>query len=526
MVNPIGTQFAHLASGRGSKLEWEGVWKSAAKIVSDGWTAEMAIPWSILNYPVSKGTVMCDLNFDRFQQRTKIHSWWSNVGQKEQYELDGTWTNVQFPPFKRRFSLLPYAAPDWSQKDGGEFRSGLDIRGALSPSMTLVGTVNPDFKNIEQAVEGIDFSYGERFVPDQRPFFQEGANFYQSGGVAGNYVYTPRIQDFDTGINLYGKVDPKNSVGLLGAFDFGNRADWILRSRHVLATNFSVDTALINRDESGNHNRVFGAGENFRKGLWGLDASSFGSWENGKRLGNASNAFFYYQSPRWYNQIAAYTISPKFRDDLGFIPFTDYRGFNGDFNYNREWRKGPFQSLGLEFFAQRDEHFDGSRYRNQKGFWSGLTNRQDTRFIFSWMGGPYEQNNDRVTRVRTQFHQSDPFNNYGVDYQWGRQGGSDYGFLAPFITHRFGQKLTLNLSSSFLSYQGSQYQHIFTFNYDLTPQRGFSGRLVSQNGGTGGYLAYRRSGYGGTEMWLIVGDPNAPKFQTRIAAKVVYPISL
>src|SRR2546428_8571528 len=31
--------------------------------------AEMAIPWSILNYPAVRGPITCGINFDRLQQR-------------------------------------------------------------------------------------------------------------------------------------------------------------------------------------------------------------------------------------------------------------------------------------------------------------------------------------------------------------------------------------------------------------------------------------------------------------------------
>ena len=37
IVNPLGTKFAHLATGRTEKSEWIGLWKTAAKVVEDGW---------------------------------------------------------------------------------------------------------------------------------------------------------------------------------------------------------------------------------------------------------------------------------------------------------------------------------------------------------------------------------------------------------------------------------------------------------------------------------------------------------
>ena len=45
---------------------------------------------------------------------------------------------------------------------------------------------------------------------------------------------------------------------------------------------------------------------------------------------------------------------------------------------------------------------------------------------------------------------------------------------------------------------------------------------MAQTGGTNGYFAYRQSGYGGVERYLILGDPNAKKFTPRIALKVVW----
>jgi hypothetical protein len=78
-LNPRGTKYARLAGGRATKLEWEGDWQAAARIVADGWTAEMAIPWSILNYPTVKGPTTIGINFLRFHKRANMISNWSNI---------------------------------------------------------------------------------------------------------------------------------------------------------------------------------------------------------------------------------------------------------------------------------------------------------------------------------------------------------------------------------------------------------------------------------------------------------------
>jgi hypothetical protein len=81
--------------------------------------------------------------------------------------------------------------------------------------------------------------------------------------------------------------------------------------------------------------------------------------------------------------------------------------------------------------------------------------------------------------------------------------------------------------------------------HDSFPRRGFSdayliqvegrvagyglvanGRVVYQSRQTNGYLAFRRSGNRGTEYYLILGDPNAPRFRSSFLLKVVTPFDL
>ncbi|HIE27229.1 TPA: hypothetical protein EYP66_08080 [Candidatus Poribacteria bacterium] len=49
-VTARGTQKENIAGGTGTKIEWIGDWQAAAKLQPDGWTAEMAIPFSLLKY--------------------------------------------------------------------------------------------------------------------------------------------------------------------------------------------------------------------------------------------------------------------------------------------------------------------------------------------------------------------------------------------------------------------------------------------------------------------------------------------
>lgn len=99
MANPHGKKYIQFASKNPKKSDLTDRWKVEAKIVDDGWTLEMEIPWQILDYPETTEPIQMGINFNRKQQRTGEHSWWSNIGVEELYENDGNWMQV-LPPSK------------------------------------------------------------------------------------------------------------------------------------------------------------------------------------------------------------------------------------------------------------------------------------------------------------------------------------------------------------------------------------------------------------------------------------------
>jgi hypothetical protein len=56
---------------------------------------------------------------------------------------------------------------------------GLDVKYALTPSLTLTGTINPDFGQVEVDPAVVNLSDFETFYPERRPFFTEGLNVFR-----------------------------------------------------------------------------------------------------------------------------------------------------------------------------------------------------------------------------------------------------------------------------------------------------------------------------------------------------------
>jgi hypothetical protein len=155
------------------------------------------------------------------------------------------------------------------------------------------------------------------------------------------------------------------------------------------------------------------------------------------------------------------------------------------------------RSLSSGGSTNDSHHYDGQLFRQQRGVSVSLTSRGDVSLRFGWEGGRFEEFDDRVSRLSLGARVSDPFRNTGLGYAWGRRAGARYTFTTPFATWRFGEKLTLGVASAVLQHTEDRQQHILTFNYGFSPRQGISGQWIAETGGTNGYLAYRRSGFGG-----------------------------
>ena len=64
-------------------------------------------------------------------------------------------------------------------------------------------------------------------------------------------------------------------------------------------------------------------------------------------------------------------------------------------------------------------------------------------------------------------------------------------------------------------------QTILSANYDITPERGYGARLAVRKGKPNFYCSYRRRAARGTDVYLIIGDPNADRTKARVAVKLV-----
>ena len=519
IVNPLGTKYAHLATGRAEKSEWIGLWKAAAKIVDDGWVVEMEIPWQMLDYPDTKEPIWMGINVDRLQQRTGEKSWWCNLGVNEFRENDGHWIDVLPPPRKRELKVLPYLIGGLSETetDDREYtaRAGADIRYEVTPQLRLIGTANPDFDNIEQAVEGIDFSYGERYVPDRRPFFSEGGNVYNVGQL----FYSRRIEDMDGGLKLFGKLGKNTSVGTLGTYHKNNQ-NFILSASQSLTATSQVSAAFLSHHKQSNPaNNVGSVSGSARRGRFAVFSVLTQSWmdESDGRTGGIGLS---YNGRLIQSTSRVFFVDPDFVNNLGYQPFTGYRGVNLTTMFKNEWREGIVRSLTL--FAHTDfaNTYEGEVFSRDIRLSSQLLTHNDYSLSVFWNGGQFKEFSDSLFSISLGARATDRFNNFSVSYDWGEQADEPiYRISGNLNLRAYG--FTAGLTSQVQWHFERRYQQILTLTYDFSPALSLGSRLIWQAEGINTYFALRRSGYAGTDFFIILGDPNAQEFKQRLVAKVI-----
>ena len=177
---------------------WDAVWESAVSVDEGGWTVEMRIPFSQLRFPAAEQHTF-GINAMRLIHRKNEEAWLvyvpktesglaSRMGHLTGFEELAPHRTVEFLPYAvgRAEFVAPSSRAD-PFNDGGQVFGGigLDVKYRVSSSLTLDGTVNPDFGQVEVDPAVVNLTAFETFFQERRPFFIEGANLFGNFGRGG-----------------------------------------------------------------------------------------------------------------------------------------------------------------------------------------------------------------------------------------------------------------------------------------------------------------------------------------------------
>lgn len=246
--------------------DWDAVWISDSKIVADGWIAEIKIPYSALRFPKTE-IQEWGINFQRNIQRFREVTSWNFIDATISGSLQQSGQLIGIeqitPPL--RLSGTPYfsAFTEHNSETGNwknGYNIGMDIKAGLSESFTLDVTLIPDFGQVESDDKIYSLSPYEVFYEEKRPFFTEGTELFNKGGV----FYSRRIGSTADGYyQVQNQYDPEQIIDnpeneqLINAFKLSGKTNKGLGIGVFNA--MTANTWAKVKDSTGNEQRILTA---------------------------------------------------------------------------------------------------------------------------------------------------------------------------------------------------------------------------------------------------------------------------
>ncbi len=202
-TNLLGTQEDGRISdnGRTQDTTWDAEWKSAARRVEDGWTAEMEIPLASLKFKPGRGAVWGFAAIRGIPRWLEQDTWpgpTEAIGRVSQF---GTLLGLGLEATAKRLEFIPHLIGRLEEGETG-IEAGADARWAISQNLSANLTVNPDFATIEADQEQVNLTRFELSLPEKRNFFLEGSEIYSQRI---QLFYSRRIADIWAGLKVYSK---------------------------------------------------------------------------------------------------------------------------------------------------------------------------------------------------------------------------------------------------------------------------------------------------------------------------------
>lgn len=396
-VTPFGVQKEGLIfNGSDNNFDWDNKWFAEATRHDDKYIIEMAIPFKTLRYKLNtNGKDEWNINFCRNNLLINERSSWAPIPRNFRMidiNFAGKMIWDQPPPQPgNNISIIPFAAANQSKDNinniaKGEAQAGFDAKVAITPSLNLDLTFNPDFAQAEVDRQVTNLSRFELFFPERRQFFLENNDLFGSFGYDNiNPFFSRRIglgRNVNNGQNvrvpiiagarLSGRINKDWRVGFLNmqtakSNEFGLPATnfTVAAIQRRVGVRNNIGLIAVNKNELNNKNST----TQFNR-VVGLDynmASSNGKWQ-GKAFVHktftpkdtvgqyAMAGFIFYNSPNISFDQSIENIGTNYKADVGFVPRNGYLRSEGSLNFItfakgksskwlNNWRIGPDYDL-------------------------------------------------------------------------------------------------------------------------------------------------------------------------------------
>jgi uncharacterized protein DUF5916 len=541
-------------------------WTSVARVTPEGdYDVMMIIPLSVIraqSAPVQRWKI----NFVRFVAATNDEYTWAyeaaqtSVGDPTYWPaIDGVRIagKAARPQPRADVYALGSIGSDRNQfQDGiGRFEAakvrtlGIDATYPITNTLSFVGTLNPDFSNVEQDQTSIAPQMFQRQYREYRPFFAQGAQYINAlpsvnvNGIGDTLFYTPGIGIFNRGLKLEGTAG-RNAVGVLNVAGDGFNDTAFGYSEQNPSQTLGFGAEGVIADHAGQRDAVGGVSmtrNNTHSGEFTIAKFEHeqNSLDGGSKSLFASEGL---QTATYFAAVDYRDISPNFDPIDGYTAISDIRGPRFLGQYNGVGAKGSkLKSWGVSGLFDRFVGVDGSAREYDANVTANVLfdNGISAGFSAGPSGLPYGPDGSIVPfslrQVSLGYKDGSP-KPVDASYAWGPFGG---GFL---------QQATFSTSQQFglygisFEYDGTVERNAFGHAYDtqwfrrasLTRSFGRDASLaiglrsVSGDGGfaqagTNLAISFHKRFANMDELYIDYGTPAAPGNTIhRLIAKYVF----
>lgn len=169
--------------------DWTGIWYGDARIVEDGWTAEIKIPFKTINFDTSLDE--WGFSVSRKIKRKEERVSWTSHNRQSDPSSAGVISGINGVDQGLGLDIIPSVTLKGDYRNdtddfGFEAVPSMDIFYKLTPSFTTVLTLNTDFSATDVDDRVVDLSRFSVFFPEKRGFFLQDSDIFAFSNIEEN----------------------------------------------------------------------------------------------------------------------------------------------------------------------------------------------------------------------------------------------------------------------------------------------------------------------------------------------------
>ncbi len=359
MATPLGTRYQYSSEN----LAYEPTWDAAGHIGHNEYFVTMRIPLSVMRGSNPKSWLI------------QLTRWEPTTGSLYAYNGGASWQGTADVNYAQPLHGMPvlaavrprprvavYGLSSIASKalGGPTSRAGADLSVPITDSSSFIATIHPDFSDAERDQQTIAPSAFRNFLSETRPFFTQGANFYNymecDACPNEQSLYTPNIPTPRAGYAVEGTQGPLTFGGFDAVGAQRNDAAQSLiyktvpRTLFVSAQRVSVDMPGFKDDTNQFSSKWGDLQHKFIYANYGTESGTNVTDPGAAKFAELGGAYY---GPQSFTGGGIRKIGTQYNPYDGFFTISGIAGYSFITDHPMTPANGPFKSIDWNFFLDR-----------------------------------------------------------------------------------------------------------------------------------------------------------------------------